>query len=102
MNDHSKPDLPCKKPPVSPVGLVRLVDVRISQLCFFPQRLLTGDLQFDFQETVAKRISASRRSKRWDRTEKTGEALQHVCRYLAKKTYNQNTWMTVEAPFYHI
>eukprot|EP00435_Cladocopium_sp_Y103_P068286 s76_g31.t1 len=34
----------------------------ISQLCFFPQRLLTGDLQFDFQETLAKRIASLQRN----------------------------------------
>lgn len=33
----------------------------ISQLCFFPQRLLTGDLQLDFQETLAKRIASLER-----------------------------------------
>ena len=31
---------------------------RISQVCFFEQRFLTGDLEFDFRESLAKRALA--------------------------------------------
>ena len=51
LPNSGHPDLP-----VGPDGIPR-----ISQLCFFPQRLLTGDLQLDFQETLAKRILSKKK-----------------------------------------
>ena len=44
-----------QEPPIHPhFGIPR-----ISQVCFFEQRFLTGDLEFDFRESLAKRALAA-------------------------------------------